>query len=287
MAGPTRNFWDKRFAEGDTPWDRGAANPQLGIWLLVGALKPCRILVPGCGSGYEVAVLAQEGFDVAALDYAPEAIARTRALLDAIRSAGNVPRLVFSSSVAVFGPDQSVTFRPIASQALASAGAGGIAHLTAELFKQQAGGLDITHVPYKGGGPAINDVLANQIAMNFASSPAAVPFVKTDRLRGLAFTGLKRSDQIPDIPTLDEGGIKGYNVATWYIVFGPAKLPRDIVTRLHSELDKVLKDPAIRERYSSMGVNITASTQEQAVKFAQAEHARWAKIIQASGIKAD
>jgi len=78
MAGPTRNFWDKRFIEGNTPWDRGAANPQLGIWLLVGALKPCRILVPGCGSGYEVAVLAQQGFDVTALDYSPEAIARTR-----------------------------------------------------------------------------------------------------------------------------------------------------------------------------------------------------------------
>ncbi len=82
MAGPTRNFWDLRFAEGNTPWDRGAANPQLGIWLLVGALKPCRILVPGCGSGYEVAVLAQQGFDVTALDYSPEAIARTRKRLN-------------------------------------------------------------------------------------------------------------------------------------------------------------------------------------------------------------
>jgi len=83
MAGPTRNFWDKRFAEGDTPWDRGAANPQLGTWLVTGALKPCRILVPGCGSGYEVAVLAQAGFEVTALDYSPEAIALTRKLLDA------------------------------------------------------------------------------------------------------------------------------------------------------------------------------------------------------------
>ena len=78
MAGPTRNFWDMRFAEGNTPWDRGAANPQLGIWLASKALKPCRILVPGCGAGYEVAVLAQAGFDVTALDYSPEAIARTR-----------------------------------------------------------------------------------------------------------------------------------------------------------------------------------------------------------------
>ena len=83
MVGPTRNFWDKRFAEGDTPWDRGAANPQLGIWLVTGALKPCRILVPGCGSGYEVAVLAQAGFEVTALDYAAEAVARTRSKLEA------------------------------------------------------------------------------------------------------------------------------------------------------------------------------------------------------------
>ena len=83
MTGPTRKFWDKRFAEGDTPWDRGAANPQLGLWLVTGGLKPCRILVPGCGSGYEVAALAHAGFDVTALDYAPEAIARTRARLAA------------------------------------------------------------------------------------------------------------------------------------------------------------------------------------------------------------
>ena len=83
MAGPTREFWDKRFQAEDTPWDRGTANPQLGAWLATKALKPCRILIPGCGSGHEVAVLAQAGFDVTALDYSPEAIARTRSNLDA------------------------------------------------------------------------------------------------------------------------------------------------------------------------------------------------------------
>jgi SAM-dependent methyltransferase len=83
MAGPTRSFWDQRFAEGNTPWDRGAVNPQLVAWLSTGALKPCRILVPGCGSGFEVAALAQAGFDVTGLDYAPEAIALTRKQLDA------------------------------------------------------------------------------------------------------------------------------------------------------------------------------------------------------------
>lgn len=82
MAGPTREFWEQRFAAGETPWDRGEANPQLDAWLASGALKPCRILVPGCGSGYEVAVLAAAGFEVTALDYAPEAIGRTRKLLE-------------------------------------------------------------------------------------------------------------------------------------------------------------------------------------------------------------
>jgi SAM-dependent methyltransferase len=83
MAGPTKEFWEKRFATGDMPWDRGEANPQLGAWRATGALKPCRILVPGCGSGHEVAALAAARFEVTALDYSPEAIARTRARLDA------------------------------------------------------------------------------------------------------------------------------------------------------------------------------------------------------------
>jgi SAM-dependent methyltransferase len=85
MPGPTREFWEQRFAAGNTPWDRGEANPQLGAWLAQGALKPCRILIPGCGSGYEAAALAKAGFEVTALDYAPVAIERTRKLLDAAR----------------------------------------------------------------------------------------------------------------------------------------------------------------------------------------------------------
>jgi SAM-dependent methyltransferase len=85
MAGPDREFWNKRFAEGSTPWDRGATNPQLHAWLSAGELKPCRILIPGCGSGHEAATLAAAGFEVTALDYSPEAIARTRKLLDSQR----------------------------------------------------------------------------------------------------------------------------------------------------------------------------------------------------------
>lgn len=97
MAGPDRQFWERRFAEGDTPWDRGGVNPQLDLWLQAGALEPCRILVPGCGSGYEVAALAQAGFEVTALDYSAEAIARTRGQLAA---AGGNAALVEADALA-------------------------------------------------------------------------------------------------------------------------------------------------------------------------------------------
>ncbi len=103
MAGPTREFWDKRFQSGETPWDRGEANPQLGAWLAAGALQPCRILVPGCGSGYEVAVLAGAGFAVTALDYAAEAIGRTRSLL----AAANLEAEVVEADALSWQPDRA------------------------------------------------------------------------------------------------------------------------------------------------------------------------------------
>jgi tripartite-type tricarboxylate transporter receptor subunit TctC len=167
-----------------------------------------------------------------------------------------------------------------------SAGMGSSSHLASEVFRLMAG-LDMLHVPYKGAAAPMQDVMGGQIEVTSVPIAESIPHVRAKRLKAMGQTGAKRSAIAAEIPTLDEGGIKGYNVATWYVVFGPAKMPRDIVTRLHSELDRVLKDPQILERYSSMGVNITASSPEQATKFAQAEHIRWAKIIQAAGIKAD
>ncbi|HTE14119.1 MAG TPA: tripartite tricarboxylate transporter substrate binding protein [Burkholderiales bacterium] len=167
-----------------------------------------------------------------------------------------------------------------------SAGAGSSSHLANEVFRLMAG-VEILHVPYKGAAPAMQDVMSGQTEMTSVPIAESIQHVRAKRLKALGQTGSKRSSIAADIPTLDEAGIKGYNVATWYVVLGPAKMPREIVTRLHGELDKVLKDPQILERYSSMGVNISVSSQEQAVKFVQSEHARWAKIVKASGMKAD
>ena len=102
MAGPTKEFWDQRFSEGHTPWDRGETNPQLHAWLSAGELKPCRILIPGCGSGHEAATLAAAGFDVTALDYSPEAIARTRKLLDS----QNLNATVIEADALAWQPDR-------------------------------------------------------------------------------------------------------------------------------------------------------------------------------------
>jgi tripartite-type tricarboxylate transporter receptor subunit TctC len=166
----------------------------------------------------------------------------------------------------------------------ASAGVGNLQHLAGEMFCLMAG-VKITHVPYKGGGPAINDVLANQIAMNFASSPAAVPFVKADRLRGLAFTGLKRSEQIPEVPTLDESGMKGYEVSGWYGIYGPARLPQPIIKRLYEATRTVMQNPDTRKTYAEINIESTGTTPAEFARFLRADLDKYGKIIKAAGIQ--
>ena len=167
--------------------------------------------------------------------------------------------------------------------AYASAGVGNLQHLAGEMFCQMAG-VKITHVPYKGGGPAINDVLANQIAMNFASSPASVPFVKTDRLRGVAFTGLKRTEQLPDVPTLDESGLKGYEISGWYGIYGPARLPKPILNRLYEAARTVMQNPDTRKTYSEINIEITGTTPDEFARFLRADLEKYGKIVKSAGI---
>ena len=166
----------------------------------------------------------------------------------------------------------------------ASAGVGNLQHLAGEMFCLMAG-VKITHVPYKGGGPAINDVLANQIAMNFASSPAAVPLVKAERLRGLAFTGLKRSEQIPEVPTLDESGLKGYEIAGWYGIYGPARLPAPIVKRLYDATRAVLQNPDTRKTYAEINIETTGTTPDEFARFLRNDLDKYQKIVKAAGIQ--
>jgi len=115
----------------------------------------------------------------------------------------------------------------------------------------------------------------------------SMPNVRAKRVKALGQTGLRRSAIAPDIPTLDEAGIKGYSVTTWYVVFGPAKMPHELVTRLHGEIDKVLRQPETQSKLKEVGVDIVGSTPEQATAFVKSEYAKWAKLIQASGARVD
>jgi tripartite-type tricarboxylate transporter receptor subunit TctC len=166
----------------------------------------------------------------------------------------------------------------------ASAGVGNLQHLAGEMFCLMAN-VRITHVPYKGGGPAINDVLANQIAMNFASSPAAVPFVKADRLRGVAFTGLKRSDQIPEVPTLDESGLKGYEISGWYGIYGPAKMPKALAHRIYEAARTVMQNPETRKTYAEINIESKGTTPDEFAKFLREDLEKYGKIVKAAGIQ--
>ena len=168
----------------------------------------------------------------------------------------------------------------------ASAGNGSSSHLASEVFRMMAG-IDMLHVPYKGGGPALQDVIGGQVELTALPIAESMPLVRSKRVKALGQTGTKRSSVGPEIPTLEESGIKGYNVTTWYVVFAPAKLPRDLVTRLYGDIDKVLKRADTQEKFKEVGVDIIGTNPEQAAAFVKTEFDKWAKAIQASGAKVD
>ncbi len=168
----------------------------------------------------------------------------------------------------------------------ASAGNGSSSHLASEVFRMMAG-IDMLHVPYKGGGPAFQDVIGGQVELTSLPIAESMPYVRSKRVKALAQTGTTRSSIAPDIPTVEESGMKGYNVTTWYVVFGPAKLAPDIVNRLHAAIDKVLKQPETQEKMASVGVTIAAGDPQQATAFVKAEYEKWGKVIEKSGAKID
>ena len=160
-----------------------------------------------------------------------------------------------------------------------SSGPGTGGHLAVELIKQMTG-ANFTHVPYKGASPALTDVIAGQLQFMCTSPLAALPQVKSGRVRAIAMTGLKRSRAAPDVPTVAEQGLKGYQATLWYVLLGPAKIPEPIVKRLNSEFNRVLKLPDVVEQLAQQGGDPIGGTPQDAVKFTQAEITRWSKLIQ-------
>ena len=167
-----------------------------------------------------------------------------------------------------------------------SSGVGTTVHLSAELFQYMTG-VKWTHIPYKGGGPGLVALLSGEVVMYFGNVPTVIRQARDGKLRAIATTGAKRTPAAPDIPTIAEAGVPGYEVATFYGISVPAKTPRPIVDRLHGDVVKVLKSPDIREKLVGLGADPVGNTPEQYTAFMQAEIAKWTKVIKAAGIKSE
>jgi tripartite-type tricarboxylate transporter receptor subunit TctC len=168
----------------------------------------------------------------------------------------------------------------------ASAGNGTAPHIAGELLKQQAA-IDILHVPYKGSGPAMTDTLAGTTQIMFPSLVAAAPHVKSGKLRALAVTGSKRSALFPQIPTIAESGVAGFEITQWYGFFAPAKTPKDIVDKLNKEIVAIMKDPDTAKKFADQGADIVTGSPDDFAKLVQSELAKWSKFIKEAKITAD
>ncbi len=168
----------------------------------------------------------------------------------------------------------------------ASSGNGSSIHLSGELFKSLAE-VDMLHVPYRGSSPAVNDLLGGQVNMMFDNMPSSLPHVKAGKLRALAVTSATRSPAMPDLPTLAESGIKGYDAAAWFGILAPAGTPPEVVQKLNAEIIKLLKMPEVADRLSAQGAVPTTNTPEQFADYIKSETAKWAKVVKASGAQID
>ena len=168
----------------------------------------------------------------------------------------------------------------------ASAGNGTGGHLSGELFKM-LGGIELLHVPYKGVAPALIDVVGGQVSMTFSSILTSLPQVKSGKVKPLAVTGAKRSPAAPDLPTMSEAGVKGYESATWYAVLAPAKTSREIVGKLNTDVVAIIRQPDVRDRLSKEGADPVGSTPQELSAYMRSEIAKWAKVIKAAGVQAN
>ena len=168
----------------------------------------------------------------------------------------------------------------------ASSGNGTSIHLSGELFKVMAG-VQITHIPYKGSAPALQDLLGGQVQMMFDNLPPSLPQIKAGKLRALAVTSLTRAPALPDVPTLAESGLPGFEASSWFGILAPAGTPAPIVAKLNAEIAKWLATPEAKEKLAKQGANAAGGTPDDFAKHIAAETAKWAKVVKDSGAKID
>ncbi|MDM0069822.1 tripartite tricarboxylate transporter substrate binding protein [Variovorax sp. J31P207] len=167
-----------------------------------------------------------------------------------------------------------------------SSGNGSSIHLSGELFKQMAG-VDMQHVPYRGSAPAVSDLLGGQIAIMFDNMPSAIPHVKGGKLRALAVTTAKRSPALPDVPTIAEAGVPGYEATSWFGLLAPAGTPAPVVAKLNASILKALADPEVKKKLAEQGAEPHGEKPEQFAAFIESETLKWGKVVKESGASLD
>lgn len=169
---------------------------------------------------------------------------------------------------------------------MASSGNGTSIHLSGELFKQMTG-VDLVHVPYRGSAQAVNDMVGGQVDLMFDNLPASIGQIRAGNLRAIAVTSAQRSPALPDVPTIAESGVPGFEATSWFALFAPAKTPKAIVDKLNKAILEALEDPTVKQRYAEVGGEMRPMTPAELGEFQKAEQEKWAKVVKISGAKVD
>src|SRR5258706_2149092 len=218
---------------------------------------------------------------------------RTKLPFDSVKDFAPIIQAVDSTNILSLHPSvpvnnvkELIALAKTKSLNYGSSGVGGTGHLAGELFDSMAG-VKMTHIPYKGGGPAMIELVGGQVQLVYATAASAVPQIKAGKIKGIAVTTLKRSALMPAIPTIAESGLPGFDANNWYGLLAPAKTPRAIVMRLNAEVAKVLKLPDVKDFLFNQGLDPAPGTPEQFGAYIKSEMAKWAKVVKDSGARAD
>ena len=299
-----QDAWPSRPIKLVVPFAAGGTSDVLARTLaekLQGALKQTVIVDNKAGAGGvigadSVAKAPADGYTILLGTIASHAInpaLQPKMPYDALKDFAPVDLLGSISNVLLVGATQPYkTVKDLTaaakakpgSVAFASAGQGSSQHMSGELFKQLAG-AELTHIPYKGSAPAIQDVIGGQVPMSFETVTVALPHIQSGKVRALAVTSAKRSPALPDTPTLQEAGVKGFDVASWQAIYAPAGTPPAIVQRLNAEIEKIVAMPDVKAKFETLGLQHSPNTPAEFAAFNKAEVAKWTKVVKDGNVK--